>query len=148
MAADKSSAFSEHFHSYIFGGNAAAGVFAIQPYTWAISIHETGNDPTSSEITSDWYYNSQFRKSVAAVTGWQAVSGDFSNGCSNQNTVSFDYVPTSQTWNIVYFIVWAISDDNGTDIVNPIYAGQFPSTITLGELQVLQFSPGNFVINP
>lgn len=146
--ADKSTTFSQQFHGYLFGAQTPAGPFSIQPYAWYITIHEATNNPNGAALTDDWLLNTSFRKSAASVTSWQAVGGNFANGVSNQSVVSFDYVPDGDSWSIVHYIVWAVSDNGGSDEYHPVYTGTFSSAITLTSLQVLQFSAGNFVINP
>lgn len=150
----KTNEFSNAFHQYIFSNTKLDNsLFEYRPNRWGISIHDKSNNPTKvKELTSSWYNDDRYRKSSAEVINWQPKKLDsYEEGVGNAETISFSYVPAGETWEIRYFIVWALyaNPNDRNDIINyyPIYAGSFKEPIVLTENQVLQFAPGHFVVN-
>lgn len=146
--ANESISFLSSFNKYIFSSQPVDNLFLSRPYKWAVSVHDSVNNPTGAVLDNSWYSDPAKRKSIAAVTQWVGLNGDFKDGISNNSIISFDYVPTGQTWILNYYIVWGISEVGGVDTFYPIYTGTFPSPITLNELQILQFPVNTFRITP
>lgn len=140
--------FLRAFNQFIFTNQPSNGLFETRPYKWAISIHDTNNDPTGVELDDTWYSDSAKRKSIAVVSSWSDYNTDFSNGITNNSLISFDYVPTGESWNIAYYILWGIAEVNNVDQFFPIYVGTFNPVINLTQLQVLQFGVNEFRISP
>lgn len=146
--ANETSGFLSSFNKYFFSTLPEDSLFVNRPYKWAITVHDTNNNPNGITLNNNWYSDPNRRKSIAVVTQWSGLNGDFKNGITNSSIISFDYVPTGQTWVLNHYILWAISNIEDVDTFFPIYTGSFANSITLTELQILQFPINTFRITP
>ena len=130
-------------HKYIFSGTTNVGPFSIRPYRWAVSIHE-GVAPT--DVDSTWFTDVAKRKSAKYITSWTPISGDYNNGVQNTDVIEFDHVPTGQTWVITHYIVWAVANNNGTDVLSPLLIIPFGTEETVTQFKILIFNSGTLQI--
>jgi hypothetical protein len=145
--ANKTALFKTAFNQYMYGNTGDTTLLVKRPYKWGMSIHEVVNNPNTATVDTTWWTNTSLRKSAVLIANWTPVSGNFKNGVRNTNEISFDYVPTGQSWTIRHYILWAIRDNNGVDVFNPIITGSFATDIVLNELQILSIQPNNLVIS-
>jgi len=143
----KTSTFKLDIHKYLYGDTGSTTLLGKRPYKWGMTIHENANNPNTSSVDTTWWTSTAKRKSAITIFNWTAVSNNFTSGVQNTDEISFDYVPTGETWNISHYIIWCMIDNSGTDLLYPLLTGSFASLIVLNELQILSIQSGNLVIS-
>lgn len=137
-------------HEYLFGGSVAAPFAGGDILSWHISIVPpastmTGNTTPIAVTNAGQILDSSWRYAKAydekPITGWAAISS-WTNGARNAIDITFDYVPTGQTWEVAYFIIWV---QTSVDTF-PIYIGELATPIVLNAQQVMYIPANNLSI--
>lgn len=140
MTTQQSLTYNESSFGYLFDGQPRSGLLDNQPTQWAITVHESAQNPNNVVLDASWYNDPIRRRSKAIITTWQAISGNIQNGIEIPSIITVeDFTPVGETWNIQYFVIWGINNS----IPFSIYTGEFDSVITIAptvNAEILRFT--------
>lgn len=138
--------FTQDLCNYLFSPEPLGGVFVAKPYRWAITLHDVSNNPIGLFLNEEWYESPIKVKSKIFINRWNTTLLENDVIIANSNPIIFDYPPEGETWSILYFVIWSISNINSVDNYNPIYINKFDETIEVLAGQSLMFDPNNLRI--